>query len=131
MDKVQRKGDFKVSGMRGRVEWGCSDNQCHRLCFQRKQLWLPGFCWDFSWTGSQLGLVLSQQVKGCEQPGKRAPKKQQEWLNMRQGMRKGWENGVKAMGTTIPVGSPSAGDAAWFCTWMAPRAASAKCKHIP
>lgn len=58
MDKVQRKGDFKVSGIRGRVEWGCSDNQCHRLCFQRKQLWLPGFCWDFSWTGSQLGLVL-------------------------------------------------------------------------
>lgn len=48
--------------------------------------------------GHSEGLLCCQQVKGCEQPGKRATKKQQEWLNTRQGAGKEWENGVKATG---------------------------------
>lgn len=59
MDKVQRKGDFKVSGTRGRVKCRLQGQALPQIpVSQRKQLWLPRFCWDFLWTGSELGFVL-------------------------------------------------------------------------
>lgn len=66
---------------------------------------LLGFLVD--WVTVRVCFVPSTP-KGCERPGKRVPKKQREGLNVKQGAGKGWENGAKARGTTIPAGSPSA-----------------------
>lgn len=66
---------------------------------------LLGFLMD--WVTARACFVPNRS-KGVNSLARGLQKKQQEWLNTRQGRGKGRENGVKAMGTTIPVGSPSA-----------------------
>lgn len=93
--------------MRGRVKWGA---QCQPLPqTPEKTALAAGFLLGIlmDWVTVRACFVPNT-LKGCELPGNRAPKKQQEWLNARQKAGKGWENGVKATGRTIPVGSPSA-----------------------
>lgn len=101
-------------------------------CFPEKTALAAAFLLGFLVDWVRVGVCFVPSTpKGCERPGKRVPKKQREGLNVKQGAERGGRMEQKQGERRFLRDLRVPGDAAGCRTWMAPRAASAKCKRIP
>lgn len=123
MDQVQRKGDFKVSGMRGRVKRGVQRQPLPQILFPEETALAAGFLLGF--------LVDWVTVRDCFVPS--SPKAVNGLVRGFQKSKRGAKRETRS-GRGVGERSESNGNDDSCQETLpdsAPRAASAKCKHIP